>query len=292
MSTPVAVSKTLNIRDCGYDEYWLQDRIAEDPSILGLGDFEVVRREKQQSSGGKLDILLKDPEDDTMYEVEVMLGATDESHIIRTIEYWDIEKRRWPQRQHFAVLVAESVTRRFFNVVQLLSLSIPIIAIQANVIEANGARILHFAKILDAYEEPEDEAHSSGGVCDESWWRSQSEYTASTLETAKALLNIVSPVYENRIQLAYTTAYISLRTQNIQFKLMRSYGKSRVRFWVNESDADTISEAFEKKGHPLNDRKTGDDGSVCLRVLVDQELVKENVDLFQVVAQCVKKCWS
>ena len=114
----------------------------------------MVRREKQQSSGGKLDILLKDPENDTMYEVEVMLGATDESHIIRTIEYWDIEKRRWPQRQHFAVLVAEDVTRRFFNVVQLLSLSIPIIAIQANVIEANGTRILHFAKVLDAYEEP------------------------------------------------------------------------------------------------------------------------------------------
>ena len=49
-----------------------------------------------------------------MYEVEVMLGETDETHIIRTIEYWDHEKRRWPQRQHFAVLVAETITRRFF----------------------------------------------------------------------------------------------------------------------------------------------------------------------------------
>ena len=44
-----------------------------------------------------LDILLKDPQDDTMFEVEVMLGETDETHIIRTIEYWDNEKRRWPQ---------------------------------------------------------------------------------------------------------------------------------------------------------------------------------------------------
>ena len=124
-------------------------------------------------SGGKLDILLKDPEDDTMYEVEVMLGATDESHIIRTIEYWDLERKRWPQRQHFAVLVAENITRRFFNVIQLFSLSIPIIAIQANIIEANGSKILHFTKILDTYEEPEDEQLISNETHDESWWRAQ-----------------------------------------------------------------------------------------------------------------------
>jgi hypothetical protein len=131
MPDDISISKTLSIRECGKDEYWLQDQIAADPSILGLGDLELVRREKHQSSGGRLDVLLKDPEDDTMYEVEVMLGGTDESHIIRTIEYWDLEKRRYPQRQHFAVLVAESITRRFFNVIQLLSLSIPIIAVQA-----------------------------------------------------------------------------------------------------------------------------------------------------------------
>ena len=107
----------MNIRDCGYDENWLQEQIAHDPSILGLGELELVKREKQQSSGGRLDVLLADPDDNSMYEVEVMLGATDETHIIRTIEYWDLEKRRWPQRQHCAVLVAEKITRRFFNVI-------------------------------------------------------------------------------------------------------------------------------------------------------------------------------
>jgi hypothetical protein len=33
-----------------------------------------------------------------------MLGATDESHIIRCIEYWDIERRRYPAYEHCAVL--------------------------------------------------------------------------------------------------------------------------------------------------------------------------------------------
>ncbi len=33
-----------------------------------------------------------DPETKRRYEVEVQLGPTDEAHIIRTIEYWDIER--------------------------------------------------------------------------------------------------------------------------------------------------------------------------------------------------------
>src|SRR5207237_5013291 len=113
-------------------------------------------KEKQQSSGGRLDILLKNPEDDSMYEVEVMLGETDETHIIRTIEYWDNEKRRWPQRQHIAVLVAEHINRRFFNVIHLLSHSIPIIAIQVALIQSHDKKTLVFTKMLDTYEEIDD----------------------------------------------------------------------------------------------------------------------------------------
>ncbi len=38
-----------------------------------------------------------------------MLGAVDESHIIRTIEYWDVERQRYPTLQHRAVIVAEEI---------------------------------------------------------------------------------------------------------------------------------------------------------------------------------------
>jgi hypothetical protein len=111
MEEPIA--KPLTIRECGHDEYWLRDRIFADPSVLGLGDLQFVGREKTQSQGGRLDLLLKNPEDDSMFEVELQLGATDESHIIRTIEYWDNEKRRWPNRSHTAVLVAEEMQTQY-----------------------------------------------------------------------------------------------------------------------------------------------------------------------------------
>jgi len=70
----------------------LQNEIENDASILGLGDLDVITRERRQSSGGRIDFLLHDPEAQTMYETEIQLGATDETHIIRTIEYWDIER--------------------------------------------------------------------------------------------------------------------------------------------------------------------------------------------------------
>ena len=66
-------------------EKWLQERIAEEPSLLGLGDLDVKDVERSQPRAGRLDMLLFDPESNTRYEVELQLGATDESHIIRTI---------------------------------------------------------------------------------------------------------------------------------------------------------------------------------------------------------------
>jgi hypothetical protein len=108
------------LRTLGLDEKWLQDRINSDPSLLGLGDLEIAGREHRQPVGGRIDFLMRDSAEQTYYEVEVMLGALDESHIVRTIEYWDIERQRRPRSVHRAVIVAEQITTRFFNVLRLL----------------------------------------------------------------------------------------------------------------------------------------------------------------------------
>ncbi len=121
----------VRLRDLGLDERWLQDRIEEDPAILGIGDVNIVRREKTQTSGGRIDFLMYDPDRERRYEVEVMLGALDASHIIRTIEYWDVERQRFPAYDHRAVIVAEEITSRFFNVIRLLNRAVPIIALHA-----------------------------------------------------------------------------------------------------------------------------------------------------------------
>lgn len=111
-------------------EKWVQDQIADDPALLGLGDLVLKDKERIQASAGRLDLLLQDPETLKRYEVEIQLGATDESHIIRTLEYWDIERKRYPQYEHAAVIVAEEITARFLNVIQLFNGTIPLIAVK------------------------------------------------------------------------------------------------------------------------------------------------------------------
>jgi hypothetical protein len=170
MADEFKVPKKITLRSTGRDEKWLQSQIAENPAILGLGELTLFRKELKQGSGGRLDMLLADPETEIMYEVELMLGATDPSHIIRTIEYWDIESRHYPNREHRAVIVAEEITNRFFNVIWLLNRSLPLIAIKLDVLDAGGDFLLHFTKVLDIYEAPEVGDEQEGGASNREYW--------------------------------------------------------------------------------------------------------------------------
>ena len=131
------------------NELWVQDRIAEDPSILGLGDVILKDKERIQPHAGRLDLLLQEAESSRRYEVEVQLGASDESHIIRTIEYWDIERKRYPQYEHTAVIVAEDITSRFLNVVSLFNGMIPLMAVQMNALKIGNQIGLMFTTVVD-----------------------------------------------------------------------------------------------------------------------------------------------
>jgi hypothetical protein len=130
-----------------YPEKWVRDRLAEDPSLLGLGPLILRDVERTQSRTGRLDLLFSDPLNHKRYEVELMLGAMDESHVIRAIEYWDTERRRTPQYDHCAVLVAEHISARFRNVLGLFSPFIPIIAVQMIALRVNEYLILQFYRV-------------------------------------------------------------------------------------------------------------------------------------------------
>ena len=64
MPDDVEILQSIPIRDANLDEYWLQDQIFDNPECLNLGELEAIAKEKKQSSGGRLDILLQDPQDD------------------------------------------------------------------------------------------------------------------------------------------------------------------------------------------------------------------------------------
>jgi len=168
------VSEKISLKNHpNFNEAWLQDKIAENPKILGLGELEVIDRERKQKNG-RLDLLLANFEEETRFEVELMLGQTDESHIIRTIEYWDIERKRYPQYDHCAVLIAENVTSRFLNVLSLFNGHIPMIIIQLDALKINNQITLNFTKVMDRFQlRKDDETETRLIETDRNYWNTR-----------------------------------------------------------------------------------------------------------------------
>lgn len=191
------------------NEKWVQDRIAEDPTILGLGDVILRDRERIQPRAGRLDLLLQDADSSGRYEVEIQLGSTDESHIIRTIEYWDIERKRYQQYEHTAVIVAEDITSRFLNVISLFNGQIPLIAIQMKAIKIEGKIGLVFTTVLNQIEigltDDEDEINQE--TTDRNYWETRG--SKKTVAMADELLDIARQ-HDKELQLKYNKFYIGL----------------------------------------------------------------------------------
>lgn len=190
------------------NEKWVQKIIGEDPSILGLGDLILKDKERIQPRAGRLDLLLQDSDSTHRYEVEVQLGKTDESHIIRTIEYWDIERKRYPQYEHCAVLVAEDITSRFLNVISLFNGFIPLIAIQMNALKMGDNISLVFTTVLDQMTLGlVDEEEDGADVTDRAYWEKRG--TKATVSLVDELFDIVKS-FDESFELKYNKFYIGL----------------------------------------------------------------------------------
>jgi hypothetical protein len=209
-------------------EKWVQQRIADNPALLGLGeDVEVKDLERLQPKAGRLDMLLYDAAIGTRYEVELQLGPTDESHIIRTIEYWDLERKRYPQYEHVGVIVAEDITARFFNVIGLFNGAIPLVAVQMQAIEVGNALTLVLTTVLDraaiALEEGDepDEPRTRG------YWEQKS--SKGMLALTDRFLGLVRTV-DPSVTLKYNKNYIGLARSGIASNFVSFRPKKN---WVN-----------------------------------------------------------
>lgn len=190
------------------NERWVQDQIEKTPGMLGLGDVTVRDRERRQPHAGRLDLLLHDS-DDHRYELELELGPTDESHIIRTIEYWDIERRRYPQYEHTAVIVAEDITARFLNVISLFNGAIPLIAIKMAAYKVDADKVLlTFTTVLDEVDRGlVDEDEEVFQPKDRAYWEDRG--SKETVAMTDRLLEILKE-QDASLALKYNDAYIGL----------------------------------------------------------------------------------
>jgi len=229
----------------GINEKSIQEIIAEDPSIIALGDLVLKDKERIQPRAGRLDLLMQDPDTNRRYEIEIQLGKTDESHIIRTVEYWDIEKKRYPQYDHCAVIIAEDITSRFLNVISLFNGFIPLIAIQMNAYKMGSEIGLVFTKVLD--EMPlglveEDEEIQE--VTDRDYWLKRG--TQATVKMADEILAIINSFKEG-YELKYNKFYIGLAKdgQPNNFAIFRPK-KSYMRLELKLPKSDEVDQLIEE----------------------------------------------
>ncbi len=137
---PLNAGTAARLRDLRYDEIWLQNWLAEDPSRLGPGDVRVLAQELTQTSGGSLDILAADG--DTYYSIEVQLGEVDASHGFRVLDYWARNRERYPGKTHVAVLMAESAGGRYSAALRAIAEYLPLAVIELRVWQGQSEAVL------------------------------------------------------------------------------------------------------------------------------------------------------
>jgi hypothetical protein len=259
-----------------FNEIWVEDRIAEDPTLLGLGDLILKDKERIQPGAGRLDLLFQDPDTNIRYEVEIQLGKTDESHIIRTIEYWDLEKKRYPQYEHVAVLVAEDITSRFLNIISLFNGVIPLIAIQLNAIRIEDQVALVFTTVLDQRVGIALEEEETQEVTDRSYWEKRG--TKATVAMADDIYAILKNI-DIGLELKYNKFYIGLAKDGKPFNFVIFRPKKQaLRIEPKLQKSDEIEEKLETAGldvleYSVRDRR--------YRIRFGKEDIKKHTDLIQ-----------
>ncbi len=227
------------------NERLVQDLIASDPSVLTLGPLVLRDNERVQPSGGRLDLLLRDADGTAWYEIEVQLGKTDESHIIRTIEYWDTERRRYPDIRHTAVIVAEEITSRFFNVISLFNQSIPIIALKLTALKLGDQYGIIFTKILDYERKGMETDDDSQTTTREDWIKWSA---ASTMAIADQILAIAKEL-NSGFEFKYTKSYITTKLRGAGRTLIYLIPqKKALKMWVTLKSDPTLDKLCQDAG--------------------------------------------
>lgn len=267
------------------NEKWVQDRIAEDPQVLGMGDVILKDRERNQPRAGRLDLLLQQADGNRRYEVEVQLGKTDESHIIRTIEYWDIERKRYPQYDHTAVIVAEEITSRFLNVISLFNGTIPLVAVQMRAVQLGNTISLVFTTVLDQVQlgmvDEDEEVHE---ITDRSYWEARG--SKATVVMADELLEIVHS-FDPSLELKYNKFYIGLARQGqpdnfVIFRPKKNYIRVEPRLDKDES----IEQKIEAAGLDVMDY---DDRWSRYRIRLAKGDIKKHVEVLSELLSAAHK---
>ncbi len=109
------------------------------------------------------------------------------------------------------MFVAEDVASLFLNVVSLLSSFIPLVVIQMQGIEVNGAFTLVATRVVDLMPLGTEEEEEGSGISDRSYWEQKASH--GSLQLVDKLAQLVVQEVGPELQLNYTKHYIGMVQQ-------------------------------------------------------------------------------
>lgn len=236
----IYVAQSQSMTDISNKENYIRDYILDNPEELGLGKLTPVDREVINNNGS-MDALFTG-EDNTHYNVEVQLGKADSEHILKAISYSLAEQRKYPDKKHRIVLIAEDFNGRNGDVLRYIGGLMPYIAIKIHMIQAEGLDkdILFFDPYMDIYHERKvDEVSAEYGA---KYWN-ETPARKRALEVAEAITKELDTKY------AMTKHYVGVKFNGVNFFSVNQRSSSdhvSIDFNVNDEMIEMI-EAFDVK---------------------------------------------
>ena len=144
--------------------------------------------------------------------------------------------------------------------------------------------ILHFSKILDTYEEPEDESGSSGREYNEDFWKEKSSWT---LDAAKSILEATRSTLTGAT-LNFVKNYIGIEVNgnNYMWLHKRSSGRCLLSCWFTEPHLPDAIALLDKAGLAYTKKNQ------MLRISTDRTAITSKADVLAKIAELVKKSWE
>ena len=119
-----------------------------------------------------------------------------------------VERKRYPQYDHTAVIIAEDITTRFLNVINLFNGAIPLVAIQMNAFKVGEHLSLIFTPIMNQLTLGlVDEDEEVQEVTNRDYWEHRG--TKETVAMADQILDMIRK-FDPQLELKYNKFYIGL----------------------------------------------------------------------------------
>ena len=153
--------------------------------------------------------------------------------------------------------------------------SIPIIAIQLTALEIDNKLTLHFTKVLDIYEPPEDEEDLGGEEVNRSYWERKSN--PKSIALMDDIIDIVKGKYDNT-RVTYNKYHVALGTRRrniISFHPRKREGYCHLEIKVGYDNLDDTKNILEEIGISFSPRKK--DKLAMILLMNDFEEHKEKI---------------